>query len=221
MSGRENILRRVRAAVATPAPKSFEREEETGRRAGVAMFPLMPCDVEMLRNRFAEELAMLKGEFIEAADGREANAKLRELAARHQFETIAAQDTAELRCLLHEIPVTWVGSDSSGGVALGKFDLGITGCDALVARTGSVVLTARSAGGRALSVLPPNHLVVARKEQLVADLSDALALLRKKHGERLPSFITVTTGPSRTSDIEKMLVLGAHGPKKLFVMLVG
>lgn len=221
MSGRENILRRVRAAVATPAPKVFAHEGETGRRVGVPMFPDVGSDFETLRRRFAEELTLLKGEFVEAADGREANAKLREVLARSEFKNVVAQDSAEMRCLLHEISVTWLGEEVGGGASLGKFGLGVTHCDALVARTGSVVLTAKSAGGRALSVLPHNHLVIARREQLVGDLRDAMSLLQRKYRGGMPSFVSVVSGPSRTSDIEKMLVLGAHGPKRLVVMLVG
>ena len=98
-------------------------------------------------------------------------------------------------------------------------DAGITGCDALVAQTGTVVLTSRSAGGRALSVLPPHHVVLARREQLIADLPAAFALIKKKYADNYPSMISLVTGPSRTGDIERILVLGAHGPKKLTVLL--
>jgi L-lactate dehydrogenase complex protein LldG len=89
-----------------------------------------------------------------------------------------------------------------------------------VAQTGSVLITARSAGGRALSVLPPHHIVLARRSQLVADLPDAFQLLKKKYGGNYPSFISLVTGPSRTGDIERILVLGAHGPKKLTIICV-
>jgi L-lactate dehydrogenase complex protein LldG len=98
---------------------------------------------------------------------------------------------------------------------LEKCDAGLTECDALVAQTGSVVVTSRSAGGRALSVLPPHHVVLARREQLLADLPGAFELLAKKYGANYPSFMSFITGPSRTGDIERILVLGAHGPKKL------
>jgi len=94
---------------------------------------------------------------------------------------------------------------------------GITECDALVAQTGSVLLTARSGGGRALSVLPPHHVVLAKREQLVADLPEAFALIKTKYAANYPSFISFITGPSRTGDIERILVLGAHGPKKLTI----
>jgi L-lactate dehydrogenase complex protein LldG len=96
--------------------------------------------------------------------------------------------------------------------------VGITQCDALVAQTGSVLVTSRSAGGRALSVLPPHHVVLARKAQLVSDLPDAFELLRKTYAPNYPSFISLITGPSRTGDIERILVLGAHGPKRLTIL---
>ncbi|HVV73557.1 MAG TPA: LUD domain-containing protein, partial [Verrucomicrobiae bacterium] len=98
--------------------------------------------------------------------------------------------------------------------------IGLTECDALVAQTGSVLVTSRSAGGRALSVLPPHHVVLARRAQLVRDLPDAFALLRRKYAANYPSFISFITGPSRTGDIERILVLGAHGPKKLTICCV-
>lgn len=94
---------------------------------------------------------------------------------------------------------------------------GETRCDCLVAQTGSIFVSTLSAGGRALSVWPPVHLVIARRDQLVADLPAAFALLRNRYGARWPSMISLITGPSRTSDIEKTLVLGAHGPKRLVI----
>jgi L-lactate dehydrogenase complex protein LldG len=102
--------------------------------------------------------------------------------------------------------------------ALERCDVGITECDALIAQTGSVLVTSRSAGGRALSVLPPHHVVLARRDQLVADLPAAYALLRAKWANDWPSFISLITGPSRTGDIERILVLGAHGPRRLTIL---
>src|SRR5262249_54353275 len=96
--------------------------------------------------------------------------------------------------------------------------VGITECDALVAQTGSILLTSRTAGGRALSILPPHHVVLARRDHLLADLPAAFAYLKKAYAPNYPSFISFITGPSRTGDIERILVLGAHGPKKLTVI---
>ena len=103
---------------------------------------------------------------------------------------------------------------------LEQCDVGITECDALIAQTGGVLVTNRSAGGRALSVLPPHHVVLARREQLTADLPAAFALLQQKYAPDFPSMISFITGPSRTGDIERILVLGAHGPRKLTIFCV-
>jgi L-lactate dehydrogenase complex protein LldG len=93
-------------------------------------------------------------------------------------------------------------------------------CDALIAQTGSILLTARSAGGRALSVLPPHHIVIAQGSQLLPDLPAAFELLQRTYNGDYPSLITFITGPSRTSDIERILVLGAHGPRFLTIFFL-
>ena len=103
----------------------------------------------------------------------------------------------------------------AGNADVRQADLGVTGCDCLLARTGSIAVCTRSAGGRALSVLPPVHLVIARRDQIVADLTAALALWQQRYDRHWPSNLCVITGPSRTGDIEKILVMGAHGPKRL------
>lgn len=143
-----------------------------------------------LEARFRQEFTAVRGEIIES------EAQLREFKAG--FERIATDDSAGVR----------------------DADLGVTGCDCLVAQTGSIFVSTRSAGGRALSVLPPVHLVIARREQLVPDLPAAFALLRQRYGGHWPSALTLITGPSRTADIEKILVMGAHGPKRLALYFV-
>ena len=96
---------------------------------------------------------------------------------------------------------------------------GITGCEFLIARTGSVVVTSAGESGRQLNVFPPIHIVIADKSQLVEYPEDAFISIQKKYKNFLPSTITTITGPSRTADIEKTLVLGAHGPKEFVIFL--
>ena len=98
--------------------------------------------------------------------------------------------------------------------------LGITRCEFLVARLGTVMVSSRLSPGRKISVYPEIHLVLGYTSQLVPDLKQALQGLRKKYADDYPSVVSFITGPSRTADIEKTLVLGAHGPKELFVFLV-
>jgi L-lactate dehydrogenase complex protein LldG len=104
--------------------------------------------------------------------------------------------------------------------ALEGCDAGITGCEALVAQTGSILVSSATCGGRGLSVLPHVHVVIATADQVVATLGDALDDARRRHAGRLPSMLSFITGPSRTGDIERILVLGAHGPRELIVIIV-
>lgn len=98
-------------------------------------------------------------------------------------------------------------------------DAGITECEFLIARTGSVLVSSATESGRQMNVFPPIHIVLAHVSQLVATPEDALNAIQNKYGNYLPSTISTITGPSRTADIEKTLVLGAHGPKEFVVFL--
>lgn len=82
------------------------------------------------------------------------------------------------------------------------------------------MVSSAQAGGRRMFVYPDIHIVVAYTSQLVEDLSDALNAITEKYGKDLPSLVSVISGPSRTADIEKTLVMGAHGPRELYVFLI-
>ena len=99
-------------------------------------------------------------------------------------------------------------------------DVSITGCEYLVARTGSIVMSSAQASGRTTSVYAPIHICIAYTNQLVYDIKDALKAAKEKYGAHLPSMLTFATGPSRTADIEKALVVGVHGPKEVYLFLV-
>lgn len=98
--------------------------------------------------------------------------------------------------------------------------VGITRCDFLIARFGSALVSSGLDSGRRLFVFPEVHIIVAYASQVVAEIKDALSGIRRKYHNEFPSQVTVITGPSRTADIEKTLVMGAHGPRELFVFMV-
>jgi L-lactate dehydrogenase complex protein LldG len=98
--------------------------------------------------------------------------------------------------------------------------VGVTGCEALVARLGSIMVSSGQLAGRRTFVYPEIHIILAYTSQVVADLKDAFAKFRKKYEPRIPSMATFITGPSRTADIEKTLVIGVHGPKEIYVFLL-
>ncbi|TPE44704.1 LutC/YkgG family protein [Pontibacter mangrovi] len=99
-------------------------------------------------------------------------------------------------------------------------EAGLTTCEALITRTGSIMVSSANAGGRRLSIYPATHMVVAKASQLVQDVKDGLQRIRDKYKENIPSMISLVSGPSRTADIEKTLVMGAHGPKQLVLFLI-
>jgi L-lactate dehydrogenase complex protein LldG len=98
-------------------------------------------------------------------------------------------------------------------------ELGISGVDYLIAETGSVVLASRPEQPRSLSLLPPIHIAVAQRRQLLPDLFDLFSVLGP-HREDLPACLSIITGPSKTGDIELRLVTGVHGPGEIHVVLL-
>ncbi|WP_449370347.1 LutC/YkgG family protein [Thiomonas sp.] len=97
--------------------------------------------------------------------------------------------------------------------------LGITGCFCAVAETGSLVLASSPATPASTHLLPQTHIAIVPARRIVAALEDAYALLRAEMGE-LPRALSTVSGPSRTGDIEQTIVLGAHGPYRVHVVIV-
>jgi L-lactate dehydrogenase complex protein LldG len=161
----------------------------------------------------------LKTDFQLLNSAEEARAAIVALRDKENWQRVAGHTGDLTNAICPPLNLPLLRTDRAYDVtALEQCDAGISECDALIAQTGSVLVTNRSAGGRALSVLPPHHVVLARREQLVADLPAAFELLKQKYATNYPSMISFITGPSRTGDIERILVLGAHGPKKLTVI---
>lgn len=98
--------------------------------------------------------------------------------------------------------------------------IGITRCEYLISRFGSIMVSSATLSGRRMFVYPEVHIVIAAASQVVVELKDALKDMTQKYKGNLPSQISLITGPSRTADIEKTLVMGAHGPRELYVFMV-
>ena len=225
MSGKAEVLTRIREALRELAPVPGHHGEgalhhgEPPKDFG-SWLPEVGEGIDARIEAFAKNSAELKTEFHLLASRDELPARLAALAAENAWQRVATHAGALTDAAVPAMNLPTLKTD--GGydkMELERCDAGISECDALVAQTGSVLVTGRSAGGRALSVLPPHHVVVATREQLVADLPGAYALLRERYAADWPSFISFITGPSRTGDIERILVLGAHGPKRVTVFL--
>jgi L-lactate utilization protein LutC len=99
-------------------------------------------------------------------------------------------------------------------------DLGVSGVDYLVAETGSLALLSRPDQPRSLSLLPPVHVAVAARAQLLPDLFDLFEARLWAERQGLPACLSLVTGPSKTGDIELRLVTGVHGPGEIHVVLI-
>lgn len=203
---KENILKKIRQALSHPVPVPFPNSEGNNS--------VFQPPVDDMAVQFAQEFTKLQGKFVFCADEDDLSQQLLELAASRNWTKIVCREQKLQTALQqHKFPVTFYDQ-------LDDCDVSITTCESLVSRTGTMVLSTANESGRTTSVYAPVHICVAYTSQLVYDLKDALQQLKEKYNGQLPSFITFATGPSRTADIEKTLVVGVHGPKEVFVFLV-
>lgn len=205
-SSRDNILNRIKQALKKPVPVPFPAVEN-------AVVPIQPA-VQELELEFAENFSKLQGRFSFCADETELAAQLNQLAAQRKWTKIYCVEE-DLKIKLEE-----KGFQNSSADNVHDCEASITYCEQLIARTGSLLLSSAQASGRTVSVYAPVHICVAYTDQLVYDIADGFNQVIDKYRLNLPSLITLASGPSRTADIEKTLVVGVHGPKEVFCFLV-
>jgi len=234
-TARDAILARIGEALRQPAPPPHglvarDLEPQTAPLLTIlpeaVARPWLPDggDTAAERLRILEEnLGRLRALVRRVPDLTAAGAYFFALCRERDWQRVAWHAHPHVEPLVHQTPCATFRVDDPGfdKNALESCDAGITACEAVVAQTGSILVSSASCGGRGLSILPHVHVVVATLDQLVATLADALHAIRDRHAGHMPSMLSFITGPSRTGDIERILVLGAHGPKELIVILVG
>ena len=206
-TSREKILKRVRDAL-------IEKTE--------APYPIIDQDssvykdmTEPLDVTFAEALVNIAGKFVYCESEDEFAGTLKSFILEKNWGVLFCQDS-KIHNLLKMGGIPY----ESNPEAILEARIGITRCEYLIARLGTVMVSSRLSPGRKITVYPEIHLVVGYTSQLVPDLKQALANLKKKYRDNFPSMVSLITGPSRTADIEKTLVMGAHGPKEFYVFLI-
>ena len=202
---RENILTRIREALSNPVPLPFPHSE--GNSSVYVQNDEEPIVV------FAEEFTKLQGKFAYCTGEEDLKIQLANVITGNKWRKVFCRELA-FKEILKDISIEDYND-------LPSCDVSVTGCEFLVARTGSMVLSAAQESGRTTSVYAPIHICIAYTNQLLYDVKDALVALKEKYGnDGFPSFTTFASGPSRTADIEKTLVTGVHGPKEVFCFLV-
>jgi L-lactate dehydrogenase complex protein LldG len=204
---REKILKKIRAALIHHNPQPYPNIDwESNVYAKTA---------ESLEETFAHSFTKIGGQFIFCENELEFLESIINLAGERKWKKFYCYEK-QLTKLMEDAAFPFTTEDKIFEEGM----IGITSCEALVARLGSIVVSSKSASGRRLVVVPTSHIVLAYTSQLVFDMDDALRLISSKYGENFPSYVASITGPSRTADIEKTLVTPAHGPRDIFVFLV-
>ena len=172
--------------------------------------PILPDAVTC----FKKEMEAVNGQCILCDNEKDMYRKLKDFVMERAFSYVFSRDK-KITSRLEDNNITFSDKDTD----FEYMSAGITCCEFLIARTGSVMVSSVSSFGRQMHIFPPVHIVLATAAQMKNYLEDALIALQQKYRGNLPSAITTITGPSRTADIEKTLVLGAHGPKEFIVFI--
>lgn len=207
---REQILDRIKNSALR---QKNEQNGMTGKEQEKPS-PVFPVSDLPLSEQFQQELEKIQGTFHSVKNREELLNTLNKLHDNYGWSFVFCRDN-ELTEILKDAGLE-VTSDMQ---RFPETEATLTGCEWLIAETGGVLVHSASTSGRKLHFFPAVHMVVAKPKQLVRTLEEALIKTEEKYGENLPSQITHIAGPSRTADIEKTLVMGAHGPKALHVLL--
>ncbi len=210
---RERILKRIRLGLRSVVTEPAATKSKQASSAPVIFAPIA-TPIERFRQECVANLMECALTPDSAASARELAKVLQSLPEGEIF----VQDDPSLRRLIELAApgraIRWSSQGAPGEASQAT----VTLADALIAQTGSILVTA-ACGGRGASVIAPCHIVYANLFQLVPDLSTALSRLSQERKLNSNSFACVISGSSRTADIEKILVQGAHGPRRLVVIL--
>jgi len=205
-SAKNNILSRLKAAQEARG----EIRENIPDFTSPVYLPLN----ENLQLEFKANLEMIGGQVILCPSKKEASKTIENICREKNQNRIFCTDKQ-----LQELVVSDLIIDSDEDHFL-SLNIGLTGCEYLVAHLGSVLISSAQISGRRLNVFPETHIVVASQSQMTDYLDHAMQKLQEKYKNKLPSLISNIAGPSRTADIEKTLVMGMHGPKSLIVIII-
>jgi L-lactate dehydrogenase complex protein LldG len=229
---RDHMLARIRASLSTN--RAMLAAEAGGIAESPPPFVHPPHDD--LAEQFVAELARLASYPHRCANDGVALDEIRAILQQHAATQVIAWDRSEIGLpgldeLLAELGVQVLDGQIAGRgaeraaylQALEPAPICISGADAAIAESGTLVLRSGTGRGRLASLLAPVHIAVLRHDQIVRGLGLALTHMQAKHGPNIfgdSSNLTLITGPSRTGDIEQTLTLGVHGPREIHVVII-
>lgn len=209
MSARENILQRIRSAQAHGLVPEVERIIANPIRGP------QPAPVENLVSRFIEQAQALSSHVLRV----DAPNEIPHIVAHYLAENNLGNHAL---CWPDFLELDWIAARIVVAAQAASADdtVGITGAFCAIAETGTLMLLSGPHTPAAASLLPETHIAVLDCARIVATMEDAWGLLRHERGG-LPRAVNLVSGPSRTADIEQTVTLGAHGPARVLIVLVG
>ena len=214
MTAREEILQRVSSGVGKPADFATRRAAAEAALAAPVRGPQPVMGAE-LAERFQAKAESLSSTVARVANPAQAVAVVADYLAAGALGTTAVV-TADVGAY------DWAGGGLTVriGAAVDADLVGISGCFCAIAETGTLMLLSGPATPASVSLLPETHIALVRLSRIVATMEDAFVLLRSELGG-MPRAVNFISGPSRTGDIEQTIVLGAHGPCRVHLVLMG
>jgi L-lactate dehydrogenase complex protein LldG len=221
-AAREAILGRVKKALGKTGDRSAAGGDAAAYVAahGHGPRPSLPAD---LLARFVARAGDMASTVERLADRRDVPAAVaRYLDALVLPPELAAQKSHRGVCWPELADLDWAGAglDIAVRPTAGDDRLGITGAYCAIAETGTLVVLSGADTPTATTLLPDTHVAVVRADRIVAGMEEAFALIRQERGN-MPRAINMISGPSRTGDIEQTIVLGAHGPFRVHILVLG
>jgi L-lactate dehydrogenase complex protein LldG len=221
-TARDAVLKRVRKALGKAGNRTAARAEAEAYIAAHSHGPrpAMPAD---LVAHFIVRATDMESTVERVADRRDIPAAVaRYLDALVLPDALAAQKSHAGVCWPEFADLDWAGSGFAieGRPTVGDDRLGVTGAFCAIAETGTLVVLAGADTPTATALLVDTHIAVVRADRIVSGMEEAFALVRREHG-RLPRAVNMISGPSRTGDIEQTIVLGAHGPFRVHILVLG
>ncbi len=207
-TSKEKVLKKIRNALVNKAVDAVPKDVDFD--SPIYNMPDQPLEIT-----FAERFTELTGKFIYCENEKELQDNLKAVITENKYEHIGCFEK-HIQQYLQKAGLNFYPDSND----ILKVKTSITACEFLVARTGSIVVSSRQKTGRQLHIYPDTHIVIATLSQLVPDIKDALQGIKERYEDKIPSFISFITGPSRTADIEKTLIIGAHGPKEIYLFLL-
>ena len=221
-AARDAVLARIRKALHKDGDRNAARREAEAYVVAHAHGPRpgMPGD---LVDRFVRRATDMESTVERIADHRDIPAAVaRYVDALVLPAALAAQKSRAGVCWPEFAALDWAGAGLEIEVrpTVGSDRLGITGTFCAIAETGTMVVLAGADAPTATALLPDTHVAVVKAERIVSGMEEAFALIRSERG-RLPRAVNLISGPSRTGDIEQTIVLGAHGPFRVHIIVLG